>query len=210
MFIIKWGEHKHVVCIARVQELMVENDVTVDAMTFQSLTEVYAAARDVNRLHQTHTMMRSSGLCYTREAYNALLECYGTSGRLDLVRLTLKEMLDIGIVLQSGVFKVLAGVCSQEVDVDVLDHLVEVARQSEVVLDVEDATNLIAAYGRAKNMSKAQSIFTNLGHCGVAPNARVFDALLKAYTHSGHYHQFQAVLRDMWTVGIPPTHETFG
>jgi myo-inositol-1(or 4)-monophosphatase len=68
---------------------------------------------------------------------------------------------------------------------------------------------LIDAYGRKRQLDKAESMYTALLEARCVPTEDTYALLLRAYCNAGSLHRAEGVISEMREHGIPPSRQLY-
>ncbi|KAD3068756.1 hypothetical protein E3N88_36636 [Mikania micrantha] len=144
------------------------------------------------------------GSKFSPDMYDLLVDCLGKSKKFDLMRLVVKQMLQIGdhYVTINTMAKVIRRFSKAGLHEDAIDEFRRI-EQFGVKKDISAFNILIDALAKEKNTERAHDIFLEFKD-EISPNAHTFNSLIHGWSKARDIEKIQTTMEQMKEQGINP------
>ncbi|KAL8192107.1 hypothetical protein R6Q57_028056 [Mikania cordata] len=144
------------------------------------------------------------GSKFSPDMYDLLVDCLGKSKKFDLMRLVVKQMLQIGdhYVTINTMAKVIRRFSKAGLHEDAIDEFRRI-EQFGVKKDLSAFNILIDALAKEKNAERAHDIFLEFKD-EISPNAHTFNSLIHGWSKARDIEKIQTTMEQMKEQGINP------
>ncbi|KAL2540337.1 Pentatricopeptide repeat-containing protein [Abeliophyllum distichum] len=141
--------------------------------------------------------------------YESLIQCCKEKERIAEASQIFSDMNFSGVEPSENIYQIMATIYCRMDFPETAHHLVDRAEIKGIpVRDISICTDLIEAYGKLKQLEKAESVVGRLRKKCSVVDRKVWNALLKAYAASGCYEKARAAFDTMMRDGPSPTVDT--